>query len=162
MRILSRAFLALALPLVAGPALAHDYTTGALRIDHPASRATPPTARVGVGYMVISNDGAEPDRLLGGTSPVAEAVEIHSMTMEGDVMQMRRLEDGLDLPAGEEVALAPGGYHLMLVDLNEPLREGERVPLTLRFEKAGEVTVELAIEAMGMRGGNAADGHQGH
>ncbi|WP_246333155.1 copper chaperone PCu(A)C [Aureimonas mangrovi] len=159
MRILHAASLAAAL-LTAGSALAHDYRAGSVEIDHPWSRATPPNANVGGGYLTLRNDGEEPDRLIGGSSPAAERVEIHTMEMEGDVMRMRQLPDGVEIPAGGTAELAPGGMHLMLIGLAAPLVEGERVPLTLEFEKAGSVEVELAIDAIGA--GGAADAHSGH
>lgn len=157
MRILKAAALAAALALHAIPgAVAHDYKAGALHIAHPWTRATPPNAAVAGGYMTIENGGGA-DRLVAASSPAAGEVQVHSMAMEEGIMRMRQLPDGLPLPAGEAVTLAPGGYHLMLIGLAAPLREGERVPLTLRFEKAGEIEVELAVEAMG-----AAAGHAGH
>jgi periplasmic copper chaperone A len=159
MRILHAASLVAAL-LVPGTALAHDYRAGSVEIDHPWSRATPPNANVGGGYFTLRNDGAEADRLIGGSSPAAERVEIHMMEMEGDVMRMRQLPDGVEIPAGGSAELAPGGTHLMLIGLTAPLVEGERVPLTLEFEKAGSVEVELAVDAMGA--GGAADAHAGH
>jgi len=145
----------------ASSASAHDYKLGDLHIAHPWTRATLPNAPVAGGYMTIENTGETADRLVGGSTPAAEAVEIHEMTMDGDVMKMRPVEGGLEIPAGESVTLRPGGYHLMLVKPEEPLKEGTRVPLTLTFEKAGEVSVELAVDTVGaMRpGAHDADMH---
>lgn len=141
------------------PALAHDYKAGAVRIGHPFSRATPPGARVGAGYMTLENGGTVADRLVSASSPRAGAVEVHSSDMTDGVMRMRRVEGGLAIPAGATVTLAPGGgLHLMLMNLAEPLRAGERVPLELRFEHGGTVQTELAVEAMG----GGADPHAGH
>ncbi|MBB4004897.1 MAG: copper chaperone PCu(A)C [Aurantimonas endophytica] len=128
---------------------AHDYTVADIHIGHPWARATPPQAKVAGAYLSIENNGAAPDRLVGGSTSAARAVEIHSTEVTDGVMRMRQVTDGLDIPAGETVALAPGGYHLMLIDPVEPLKAGARVPLTLEFETAGPVEVELAVEAMG-------------
>ncbi len=140
------------LPLTVSSASAHEYEAGSLHIEHPWARATPPRAGVAGAYMMIENNGREADRLLGGTTDAAREVQIHSMSMDGGVMKMRQLSDGLELPAGKAVTLAPGGYHLMLIDPVKPLKEGERVPMTLQFQKAGTVEVDLDVEGMGARG----------
>lgn len=147
---------------------AHEYQAGDIHIGHPWTRATPSSAPTAGGYLTLRNDGDTGDRILGGSSPLAERVEIHSMEMENDVMKMRKLEDGLVVPAGETVELAPGGIHLMLIGLTEGVEEGDRVPVTLEFEKAGSVDVELAAEALGAPEGDAhgeaheGDGHAAH
>ena len=145
--------------LFAAPGHAHDYKLGPLSIGHPWSRATPPGAEVAAGYLTIANEGAEPDRLVEATIVGVGRVQIHAMTEEGGVMTMRPLPDGLEIPAGETVALAPGGYHLMLMDLAGPLKDGEHVSGTLRFEKAGTLDVEFAV---GPLGGEPAAGHGDH
>ena len=152
------ASLAAAMLLLATSAQAHDYKLGSLSIGHPWSRATPPGADVGAGYLTIANAGAEPDRLVAATAAGAGRVQIHTMREEGGVMTMRALPDGLEIPAGATVELAPGGTHLMLMDLAGPLKEGERIPATLRFEKAGTLDVEFAV---GPLGGEPA-GHDAH
>jgi hypothetical protein len=155
------AMLAFAFLTLATAAFAHDYRVGDLHIDHPWTRATAPGARVGAAYMRIANGGAGPDRLIAARSPAAGRVEIHEMRMEGDIMRMRELEGGLDLPAGATVELNPGGYHIMLIDLARPLARGAKVPMTLTFARAGVVTVELAVEAAGARDAGH-DHHHGH
>ena len=156
---LARFFSAAAiLPLTLSSASAHEYEAGSLHIEHPWARATPPKAGVAGAYMVIENHGKTADRLLGGSTAAAKEVQVHSMTMDGGVMKMRQLTDGLALPAGKSVTLAPGGYHLMLIDPVQPLKQGERVPMTLKFEKAGMVKVDLAVEGMGAQGPEEA-GH---
>jgi copper(I)-binding protein len=145
----SRVLALLALLLVASPAWAHDYKLGALEIGHPWSRATPPTAPTGAGYLSVKNTGTTPDRLVSVSSPAAGAVQVHDMKMDGNVMRMRELDGPLEIKPGETVTLAPGGMHLMMMGLKEPLTQGERVPLTLVFEKAGKIDVDLAVEAMG-------------
>ncbi len=102
----------------------------------------------GAGFLTLRNDGAAPDRLLGASSPLANRVELHSSSTEDGVMRMRPL-DNVPVPAGGEATLRPGGTHLMLLDLRQPLRAGDRVPLLLRFERAGEVAAELTVRAPG-------------
>jgi periplasmic copper chaperone A len=135
--------------LVASPALAHDYKLGSIEIDHPWARATPPSAPAGGGYLTITNTGTTPDTLVAVRSPAAGATQVHEMKMEGNVMRMRELDGGLAIPPGATVALAPGGLHLMMMGLKAPLKQGEKVPVTLVFEKAGSIDVELAVVAMG-------------
>jgi copper(I)-binding protein len=139
----------LALLLIASPAVAHDYKLGALEIGQPWARATPPTAPTGGGYLSVKNTGTEPDRLISISSPAAQTVQVHQMKMEGNVMRMRELDSPLEIKPGETVTLAPGGLHLMMMGLKAPLKQGEKVPLTLVFEKAGKIDVEMAVVAMG-------------
>lgn len=161
---LSASALALAgLLAFAGPALAHDYTAGALKIAHPWSRATPATAKVAGGYAKIANGGDAADRLVSASAPdIAGRVEIHEMAVKDGVMTMRPLEAGLPVPAGTTVELKPGSYHIMFLDLKRPLKEGERVKGTLTFEKAGTVAVEFAVEGMGARGAQEHGDHSSH
>ncbi len=146
----------LATAMIAGapfhtPAEAHDYEVGDLVIDHPWSRATPAGARVGAGYMVIRNTGDTADRLVSGETDVAGRIEIHEMAMNDGVMTMREIAGGLEIPAGGEVVLEPGGYHMMFMGLEQGFVEGEAFDATLVFETAGPVEVEFAIEGMGAR-----------
>jgi copper(I)-binding protein len=133
--------------------LVTSHAFAQVRVEEPWARATAPGAKIGAGYMKISSRAA--DRLIGAASPAAARVELHLTTKQGDVMRMREVK-AYDIPAGGSFALEPGGAHLMLVDLKAPLKEGARVPMTLRFERAGEVKVELQVRALG------ASGHQGH
>ena len=133
--------------LSASPTLAHDYQLGAIAIGHPFSRATSAGQAVGGGFLKLNNGGGA-DKLVSASTPAAASVELHTMRMEGDVMRMRQL-DAIELPAGQTVELKPGGLHLMLMGLKAPLKAGDMVPLTLKFEKAGEVTVQLKVEAPG-------------
>jgi copper(I)-binding protein len=145
-----RILLPLALALLCSvTVLAEDYKLGALEIGQPWARATPPSAPAGGGFLKITNTGATPDRLISASSPVAELVQVHEMKMDGNVMRMREVEKGLEIPAGGSVTLAPGGLHLMMMGLKAPLAKDTKVPLTLVFEKAGRIEVELAVEAMG-------------
>lgn len=123
--------------------------TGTLTLEQPWSRATPGGAKVGGGYLRITNAGTAPDRLTGGSFPLASRVEVHEMRLDGDVMRMKALEGGLEIKPGSTVELKPGGLHLMFMDLKEPLKEGQTVKGTLTFEKAGPVEVEYTVRGMG-------------
>jgi periplasmic copper chaperone A len=135
--------------LCTATAVARDYKLGALEIADPWARATPPSAPAGGGFLKITNTGTTPDRLVSASSPGADIVQVHEMKMDGNVMRMREVEKGLEIPAGGSVTLAPGGYHLMMMGLKAPFKQGAAVPVTLVFEKAGKIDVELAVEAMG-------------
>ncbi len=141
--------LAVALLVTFTPMLAaHDFRLGPLRIDHPYATPTPPGATNGAAYLRgIRNTGAEPDRLIGASTPVARAVEIHRSAVDADnVMRMRRV-DAIELPPNVEVRLRHGGeYHLMLIDVKQPLKNGDRFPMTLRFERAGEREVMVWVQ----------------
>lgn len=130
--------------------LAHGYEVGDIEIGHPWSRATPEGARVAAGYAIIRNGGAEADRLVSVTGAIAGRTEIHEMAVDDKgVMTMRPLAEGIDIPAGGEVELKPGGLHIMFMDLTAPAKEGERFKGTMTFEKAGTVDIEFAVDAMG-------------
>lgn len=138
------------------PASAHDYRLGSLEIAQPWTRATPATAQTGGGFLTITNKGTTPDRLIAARSPASNKVEVHEMKMDGNVMKMRELEKGLEIPAGATVTLKPGGYHIMFMGLKAPLAKDSKVPVTLVFEKAGSIDVELKVEAIGA----ASSGHK--
>ena len=155
--ILQRGLLALSLGLSAALAQAHSFEAGAIQIGHPWARPTVAGQKAGGGYLKLDNRGSTADKLVSASAEgVAGRVEMHSMTMEGDVMRMREVQGGIAVGAGEKVALEPGGYHLMLMDLKQPLAVGRRFPLKLRFEKAGEVTVEIVVEQPKAASGGAA------
>ncbi|PRD43483.1 hypothetical protein C5748_11970 [Phyllobacterium phragmitis] len=122
---------------------------GPIEISGAFIRAMVPGAKVGGGYVTLANDGGEADRLVAVHSPAAKRVETHEMTMENDVMKMRPLKEGIELPAGGTVELKPGGMHLMFMDVAKPFREGDTVPVTLEFEKAGKVDVTFKVGAAG-------------
>ena len=142
---------AVALALAAAPALAQEIKAGDLTIEKPWARATPKGADVGAAYLEIRNAGGEADRLTGGTADFAN-VEIHEMTMQGAVMKMRELKDGLAIPAHGDVKLTPGGYHVMLTGLKHPLVKGETAKVTLTFERAGAVPVDFSVVGVGASG----------
>ena len=127
------------------PASARDYEVGTLHIGDPWIRATPNAAPTAAGYLTVTNRGRTADRLLGGTSPLAEAIEPHTMSMNGGVMRMRLASGGFEIAPGATLTLAPGGNHLMLIGPRRLLKPGERVPATLRFARAGAVTLEFAV-----------------
>jgi copper(I)-binding protein len=138
--------------LSAGAQEAHHHvapaaTVGSIEISGPFTRATLPNAPVAGGFLTLTNTGSEDDRLVSATSAIARQTQIHEMAMEGDVMKMRELADGLVIPAGGSVELAPGGLHLMFMGLETAIAEGDKVAVTLNFEKAGEVTIELVAGA---------------
>jgi periplasmic copper chaperone A len=138
---------AAALAFAALAAHAHEFKAGAITIDHPYARATAAGQPTGGGFMKFVNGGGN-DKLLSVSADVSKTVELHEMKMEGDVMRMRQV-DGIELQAGKTVELKPGGYHVMFIGLKAPLKAGDKFPLKLKFEKAGEVTVEVKVEAPG-------------
>lgn len=144
-------------------AAAQEARGSAIEIERAWTRATGPTAQTAVAYVAVRNRGAAPDRLVSASSPEARAVEMHETTMEGGVMRMRPVEGGIVVPPGGLVRLEPdgGGVHLMLVGPTRAFARGERVPLTLTFERAGGVQVEMTVEAAGARR-PAAEGGHGH
>jgi copper(I)-binding protein len=149
----------LLLTLLATGASAEDYKVGTLQISQPWTRATPKGAAVAGGYLKITNTGTAPDRLLGGSTALAKRFEIHEMSMDGGVMKMRELKDGLDIAPGATVELKPGSYHIMMMNLSRPLAKGERVKAVLNFEKAGKADVEFAVEAIGASAGGSEMKH---
>jgi copper(I)-binding protein len=101
---------------------------------------------VAAGFMSITNTGGEADRLVSVDSPIAKTSQIHSMTVENDVMKMQELPEGLEIPAGATIELKPKSYHLMFMQLQQPLKAGDLVEVELMFEKAGAVTIQFAVE----------------
>src|SRR3954470_9779216 len=151
---------ALAASLFAVSARAEDVKAGDLVIGQAWSRATPGGAKIGGGYLTIENKGAAADRLIGGSGDIAGKVEVHEMAMNNGVMTMRELDKGLAIEPGKTVKLAPGGLHLMLMDLKGSLKQGDKVPVTLEFEKAGKVTVSFDVQGVGAQA--PAGGQMGH
>ena len=115
-----------------------------INIEKPWARATAPGAKVAGGYMLLRNQGAAPDRLVGASSSAAARVELHVHVNEGGVMKMREVP-GYDVPAKGSFGLKPGGAHLMFMDIRQPFKEGEKIPVRLKFEKAGEVSAEFHV-----------------
>ena len=134
------------------PASADELKAGDLIISQAWSRATPGGAKVAGGYLTIENKGSAPDKLVAASAEIAGKAEVHEMAMDNGVMKMRPLERGLVIEPGKTVKLAPGGNHLMFQDLKGPFKEGEKVPVTLEFEKAGKVAVTLDVQGVGAKG----------
>jgi copper(I)-binding protein len=158
----SLAYVALLVSLCAAPACAQEVKAGDLVITQAWSRATPGGARIGGGYLTIENKGTTPDRLIRGSGEIASKIEVHEMSMKNGVMTMRPLDNGLTIEPGKTIRLAPGGFHLMLFDLKSPLKQGDKVPVTLEFEKAGKVTLSLDVGSIGAQGPAGADHPDGH
>ncbi|MGS4885170.1 MULTISPECIES: copper chaperone PCu(A)C [unclassified Roseibium] len=164
---------AAALSLVSMTAIAADYSAGSLELSNAWTRATPPKAKAGGGFIEIVNTGTEADRLVAASSDVSKKVELHEMAVTDGVMKMREMENGIEIPAGETVSLKPGGLHIMFMGLNQSFEEGTSVPVVLTFEKAGDVAVELPVAKMGAKAmdhgkmdhsghDHSSDDHSGH
>ncbi|MGF6151362.1 copper chaperone PCu(A)C [Pseudomonas fluorescens] len=136
-----------ALLLPACFANAHEYKAGELEIAHPWSQELPPNAPTVAAYFVIHNNGKSADRLLSVASPIAGKAELHEHVMQNDLMKMQQVPS-VEIPAGGDITFAPMAWHVMLLELKDRslLRDGKRFPLTLHFEKSGDVTVEVAVQ----------------
>lgn len=137
--------------LLAGTASASQAQTTspfAIAVEHVWARATPGNVKTGVAYMTVIDHGSAADRLIGVSSPVAARAELHSMSNDGGVMKMQHI-DAIPVAPGTPTELKPGGYHIMFMELQQPLKEGDSVPMTLRFEKAGTVEVTAKVEKPG-------------
>jgi periplasmic copper chaperone A len=139
---------ALLLVVLTATAYAGEVTRlGPLEIDTPWARATIGTTRPGAAYATFRNTGDRPEKLVDISTPAAAHPEVHEMTQEGGVMKMRSAGP-LEIPPGEEVHLEPGGMHIMLMQLRQPLEEGASIPITFIFEEAGEITVSAPSRAL--------------
>ena len=157
-RYLAPAATAVVLTVVAGVAMVRGAeVASALEVVEAWARATPPGAEVGAAYVTLRNNGPDADSLVGATSSVAARIETHETTEANGVARMRPTE-APTIPAGGELAMRPGGTHLMLMGLAAPLTEGDRVPLTLTFAKAGTLTIEVDVAPLGADA-PAGDGH---
>jgi len=137
---------------------AHDYSVGNLHIEHPWSRAMPPVAPTAAAYFVVHNKGSDADRLLSASTPVAGKAELHEHIHAAGLMKMQQVQN-VAIPAGGEVKFEPMGYHVMLFNLKQQAKDGERFPLTLTFEKAGAVEVEIAVQADAPESADHAEKH---
>lgn len=154
MRLIALAASALALALTAAlPAVAETSAiqtetqhSAALEVTHAWSRELPPTAPVGAAFLTVENPSQHADRLLSAQSAIAEVTELHAHIHEGDVMRMVKVET-IDVPAHGKLTLEPGGYHIMLIDLKKPLVAGEQLPLSLQFERAGQIDITVDIKS---------------
>ncbi|WP_136657539.1 copper chaperone PCu(A)C [Nitratireductor sp. XY-223] len=135
---------------------------GDLHVSQPWTRAMLPGQKVGGGFVIIENKGADDDRLLSVSSPVTDRVEVHEMAVVDDVMRMRPLPDGLAILAGATVELKPGGYHLMFMGVEDAFEEGDMVPVVLSFEKAGDVELMLSVMPAGTKAMDHGKMDHGH
>jgi periplasmic copper chaperone A len=126
-----------------------EFNAGAIKIVAPWTRATPESAKVGGGFMTLTNTGTEPDRLIGGSTEVSGALEIHEIRIVNGVAMMRHVNPGIRLKPGASVVLKPFSHHLMMMDLKQPLVAGQRIKGVLAFEKAGSVDIEYVVVPMG-------------
>jgi copper(I)-binding protein len=129
------------------------FKLGDLTVTSPWTRATPGGAKIAGGYLKITNNGTTPDRFVGAKSEEADHVEIHEMSMSDGVMKMRPLPNGIEIKPGETVELKSGGYHLMFMDLKQPLKPGDSFTSTLQFEKAGSLDVNFIVRGLGATSG---------
>ena len=130
---------------------AQTSTTTSISVEHPWARATPGGARTGAAYVTIVNHGSTADRLIGASTPLAEKVQFHQDIDDKGVMRMRELP-AVDIGPGATFTFKPGDAHMMMVGLKQPLTKGQTFPLTLEFEKAGKVEVQVPIAKVGARG----------
>ena len=130
---------------LSAPVLAADTVT--IKVEGAWARESPPTVTNGAAYMTLVNTGKETDRLIDASGEVSAAVELHTHLMEGGMMKMRQIK-AIEVNPGKPTALGPGGLHIMLIDLKKPLVAGQTFPLRLRFEKAGEIPVEVTVRKM--------------
>lgn len=151
---------ALAIPAMTWPASAQQ--AGALKIETPWSRATPGNSKIGAGYLTVTNTGTVPDTLVSATTSASDHVEIHEMAMKDGVMTMRPVKNGVAVAPGKSVSFAPGGFHMMLMGLKAPLKQGDKVPLTLTFAKAGKVDVTLDVQGIGAQAPAGSAAPAGH
>ena len=137
--------------LAAAPALAHDVKAGDITVIHPWARASSGMARSGGVFMTIANDGSRAERLTAAHADIAAKTMLHKTVMDGNVMKMMPVKDGIVIPGEDSVELKPGSYHIMLMGLKAALKEGSTFPLTLTFEHAGSVTVEVKVMKPGAK-----------
>jgi copper(I)-binding protein len=146
--------------LLATAAAADSFKAGDIEIGQPYVRAMVPGAKVGGGYLQLTNHGTTDDKLTDISSDLARSAEVHQMSVNNGVMTMRLVSGGLTIPSGQTVELKPGGYHVMFMDVVKPFKEGETVKARLTFEKAGSVDVEFTVgNAAGSGPAKAADSH---
>ena len=150
--------------VASGPVLAqaHEHKKGPLTVVQPWSRATAPSQKAGGVFLRIENASDQPDRLIRAESELSEITSLHTMIRDGDVMKMRPIEGGIEVPANGHVDLAPGGMHVMLIGLHNRLVKETTIPLTLVFERAGRIEIDAVVEAAGARGPTGATAHGQH
>jgi copper(I)-binding protein len=151
-KMIAMSFCAVLIGVISGSsARAEEVKAGDLVISQAWSRATPNGAK-------IENKGTTADKLVGVSGEVSDKIEVHEMSMNNGVMKMRPVDGGLTIEPGKTVKLGPNGYHLMIMDLKSPLKQGGKVPVTLEFEKAGKVAVTLDVQGIGAQAPSGGDG----
>jgi len=145
------------------PATASDQGSHSqIEVDEAWARARTATAKVAGAFMEIENKSSEDDRLISATAEISERVELHTTKMKDGMMRMMQMKEGIVIPAGEEVKFQPGGYHVMFLGLKGKLEEGSMFPVTLTFEKAGDIEVMVHVKASGAMGqGHGSMKHNG-
>ncbi len=128
--------------------IAADIKIGDLTIENPAIRATVPNAKVAGGFMIIKNTGKQADHLIAGSAKFARKIEIHEMKVSDGIMRMRKLSNGLEIPAGGSVHLKPGSFHIMFMKLGQQMKEGEKRIAIVEFKNAGKVEVEFTVQSI--------------
>jgi len=137
-------------------AVSASAQTATVEVKDVWARASAGGSTQSAAYAVLSNKGSASDRLVSASTPAAGKVELHTMTMEGDIMRMRQIPN-IEVNPGVSVELKPGGLHIMLMDLKAPLKEGDKFPLTLNFEKGGNSTLDVTVRSMAATGGKAPE-----
>ncbi|WP_026501186.1 copper chaperone PCu(A)C [Bartonella clarridgeiae] len=141
-------FVFIALPATVN---AHQYKLGDLEIIHPWTRVTPKGSKVSSGYLYIINHSDTPDRLIAVSTNRAQETEIHSMTITTDIMQMKKISNGIEIPGKGEITLKPGGHHIMFMGISQPFQQNEKINAKLIFEKAGTIDVDFFVNAIGVK-----------
>lgn len=149
----------LGLAMLATPILAQNVSAGPISVSKAWTRQTAPNQSVGGGFLTIRNVGKTDDRLLTASTPLAAEVQIHSMSMDKGVMKMRRVKEGITIPAGKSLELKPGGLHIMFIGLKKPFNLGDKIPVTLKFQRAGTVKVNFDVQSISST--SAMEGHHG-
>ncbi|HMM89075.1 copper chaperone PCu(A)C [Bradyrhizobium sp.] len=160
--VVSFAAAAAAAAFAATGATAHEYKVGALDIGHPWSRPTPKEANIAGGYLTITNKGKTPDRLIGGSSPVAGQIEVHEIVDVDGMVKTRPVTNGIEIKPGKTVELKPGALRIVLLGLKEPLQVGQKIKGTLVFEKAGPVDIIYNVEENAGAAVNGVNGAHKH
>src|SRR3984893_17279752 len=158
-KMIAMSFCAVLIGVIAGSsARAEEVKAGDLVISQARTRATPNGAKIGTGYFTIENKRTTADKPVGLSRDGPDKTRVHEMSMNNGVRKMRPVDGGLTIEPGKPVKLAPSGYHLMIMDLKSPLKQGGKVPVTLEFEKAGKVAVTLDVQGIGAQGPGGGDG----
>ena len=148
--------------LMSFEASAHEYKAGDIRIAHPHARPSIPGQTSGVAYLGLENTGKTGDKLISASTPIAKSVEMHTMSMDKDIMRMREV-GAIEVPPGAKIVMQPGdGYHFMLIGLKQPLKAGDKFPMKLVFEKFGPLEVSISVDDLAKKAAPPAHGEHQH